>query len=381
MTLRVLVVGDLHDHPWPVFPPTPDGENGYVAAVRAFLRETLPRVAQTAWKGEAPQDLVILGDLAEEPYKRGKIGLGVMRALQDDLAYLARTLPGTEVHVLPGNHDMAANGVHWLGALRGLAPNLIVEDEAITRVREGGLQLSFLPWRERAHALSGLRALPKSSILFGHFVFEGAAMDNGMPYADEHALPKVLAQQFLCSFLGHAHTPGNGSDHVYYVGAPLPYSWALAGRTGSVVALTVEPLGHDSLGTVTVKRIPVPGPFFTPETTLADLSKGERPPLGAFVRLLVALGDAHTVEEAQERFPGLRFQPVIEGSPTEAGEADAQVPRLGAAVEAATAAGDASGLLRAYVEYQRTAGAALPEGWTDEELAAVGARFLEGRDA
>lgn len=356
-------IGDLHARPWPVFPTTPEGQNGYLARLEGFLGVALPEIINRRKQetGVELESVTFLGDIGDEPYLRGKVTIAAVQAVRAGLEKLRDKIPtDVDVYLLAGNHDLLSVGGSWLEILSDLVD--VIERPEVIDTR--GRPLALVPYLpSQTEMFQAVAAMPDDALLAGHFVYDGARYDNGEEWAAEACVPKDQASRFWLSVLGHAHVPRE-ADRIVYAGTPLPYSWAMKGVRGSIIEVIDDGTDAPKFG-----RLAVPGPVFLGPVTPKELKAEKAVPAGSFVRLLVPSGDHAAVDRAREEFPTLRIS--AEFAPP---KEETQAPRLDlSALEASTAKEARVAGLKAYIEHVGKT-EALP--MDEEELLALGAELL-----
>ena len=375
--MKILAVGDLHAYPWPVFPPTQTGQPGYLAMVEHFLTRVLPDTAQAEGMGENDM-IVLLGDLADEPYRRGKIAVQTMNTLARGLVGLTK-FPG-RIEVLAGNHDRTGDGPgqHWFGALPRYGRLRYHADKPGLVERDGAPPIALVPYTATERIEAWLTELPERSLVLGHFVYRGTRMDNGKPFDEAAVVPGRLSSRFSGSILGHAHVPQevNPTLCVHCAGTPLPYSWA-SDHAGSVLLVTLDDCPDAQ---VTVRRLEVAGaPRFLGPWAAVEVERRVRQLRTGgnyFVRVRVAPGDVTSLPALREAFPALHLVPVLDDAQLDSTQA---APRLDLAQSGFTAGAvntsEVAAALRSFVAYQvGQTNAGLPG--SADELVALGMEVL-----
>lgn len=354
--MKVLVIGDLHAYPWGMFPLTAKGENQYLSQVQDLLQVQAPRIIR-----QYGIDLVILlGDLADEPYRRGKIGVSTQNALIESLRKL-RDDTHTRIAVIAGNHDCYAAGSSWLPALSDVITfGAVGEPLLLPNDVVGGPPLCFVPYANPNVVDQWLALLPDDAIVFGHFAYQGARMGWGKAIDDESAVPTTHLKRFRYSMLGHIHMASDNPRHSY-VGIPIPYSWSCQGQ-GQVVVLDTlaDPFTFD--------RIPMHYPMFVgPDDPCGLRDKYATKPTtaGTFVRAYWT-GTAPALKESLLQtgtFPeDIRVFPVPrqEIRPEDGKTSTPRSEITGSVVSAATTSAARSEVLASYIKAKQATGGALP---------------------
>jgi len=324
--MRAIFVSDLHTHPFPIFPTNARGVNGYMAAVEKLLTSTIPFFVRET---EATH-VVFLGDMAEEPYRRGKIRIAVQNLLRRGLRAIVDS--GARALILAGNHDQVTTvttdgwATNWLGALEQDGVDIVSAP-----VPENGLWL--IPHGPACVVAEWLRErVPEGAIVCGHFAYEGTA------FPSEGSVPIALAERFKQSILGHYHSPME-SPGIVYPGVPIPYSFETQ-HAGALLFADLDNGYEPKWITLT------DGPQFLGPVTLDELATCSTQP-HAFVRLLIEPGDTSAIEAAKARYPDMRIFTVVN-------EPEQPRPRL--ELPPPTNRESMRPLLRGYVEAQGEAG-------------------------
>ena len=354
--MKIATIGDLHAAEWKVWPVTKTGRNSYLAQIDSFIQATATWLQRTCQFGEDDY-IILLGDLADAPYKTGAIGVDVLVTLTSALRQLA-ILTGSKVIVISGNHDAVAKvtslgqkTVSWVDVVATI-PN--VEVVAAQPMYNAAGNFTCLPYasptRVERWLTSGLVPNEKTLVL-GHFVPRGAKMDNGLPYADEFSvdITKCIARRFA---LGHAHTPhavttAQGQT-VVMPGLPLPYSWTSSHHG----AIDVYDNSNDQTWEPNAKLYSL-SPTFAGPVTYAELQQlGGSLVNGSFVRLFVPPDNKGLLQTAKAAFPALRLFPVIEPPKVAPPEEKARLEVLTRCL-GNTSPEAAAEVLTAYVDYQK----------------------------
>lgn len=368
--MRVLAVGDLHAYPWGVFPLTPQGDNQYLAQVKDLIRVQLPRVIR-----QHSVDLVVfLGDLADEPYRRGKIGVNTQNILIQGLRRL-RDETHTRVAVIAGNHDCYSDTASWIPALADVI-SFGAAGEPLMMANDivGGPSLCFVPYANPAVVNHWLSLLPDGCLVFGHFAFQGASM-AGKVIEDEAAVPLDHLMRFRYAVLGHIHHRQDRTRHSY-VGLPIPYSWGNK-QQGELLLIdtAADPLKFD--------RIPMHYPMFAGPAYPGQLASSgglERLTEGSFVRVYSKKSAMAAKEQLVDEYgldSSCKVFPTSEVAKIAPEEGKSETPRskiTGAVVSAATTVESKGDVLAAYVAARVKNNMQIPCDAT--ELVAVGRACL-----
>lgn len=368
--MKVLVIGDIHAYPWGVFPLTASGANQYLEQVKDLLQVQAPAIIRQ----QGINLVVLLGDLADEPYRRGKIGVNTQNILLSSLRRL-RDDTHTRIAVIAGNHDCYSTEASWLPALADVItfgaagePLLLPNDYV------GGPPLCFVPYAKPEVVNHWLSLLPDDAVVFGHFAYQGASMGHGKVIGDEDAVPTDHLRRFRYSILGHIHMPADGDKHSY-VGLPIPYSWASSKRGNLMVVDTMQKL-------ILPERIPMAYPMFFGPNTTSELKvrfATVPPPPGSYLRVYWS----GTVSACRESLlesglfpPDIKVYPVPrdEFKPEDGKTSTPRSEITGSVVSAATTAVARADVLSAYLVAKKAVGIDVP--CDDATLLAVGRECL-----
>jgi DNA repair exonuclease SbcCD ATPase subunit/DNA repair exonuclease SbcCD nuclease subunit len=288
--------------------------------------------------------VVCLGDFW---HGRGALSVRQLTVLLDEFDKWLDA--GVAAHFVPGNHDQAtANGlVHGVRPFAAY-PNIVVATEPL---RDRAL---YLPWREDPVEQSATFAAfeGEGGIVFGHAEVGGAVANNGREAPGRVSLSAVEAVG-KAVYLGHFHMRQKLGSKVWYVGSPFEQRMDERDQPHGVALVSVErpnePEWVDWADFPRHHRISFSGG----KLEKANVREGD------VVEVRVAAGALGT--EAYRRavagIPTADVRPV----PVRAAEEDT-VPPLALDLEAA---------LDAYVEQEADV-----EGWTSEELRALGREVL-----
>ena len=372
--MKILCIGDLHVKEWPVFPAGPGGLNGYLRLVETFLEKTIPAAVRKHKLG-AQDAVVLLGDVADEPYKKGTIGVATLATLVITLETLATTTAPVRLHIIEGNHDQttrhSAGGtevVSWLDVLPLQHLSVCKTHNGPARIDpEAGhppvVLVPYAPPKVIEAWLADEKTIPPGSTILGHFVTRGTKMDNGRAYSTADAVdPKALASAQRV-VMGHAHTPQLlGSRQLRCVGVPLPYSW----HTKHVGNMLLLDTGNGTAPPPKDILIDTLAPQFVGPWTWEHLQEeGAALRAGSFVRLLIGGSGGNTLQLAREAFPSLRIAPVLDAPSSMPDAQPLGLPTVSGAID--------EGTIRAYMaQHQAEISGTLDE----DELRIMGRRLL-----
>lgn len=371
--MKVMAIGDIHAKAWPVFPTGQDGTNGYLKLVQLFFQDV---VTQAKAQNFGKDDLIIfLGDVAEEPYKKGTISIDTQNILIEGFTFLSRNAP-CPVIVIRGNHDSVTCATKqgnttssWLPALEPITGVDIVSAQPETFGRNGSVLC--LPYGHPAQVEEWLQAevRPHHTFIAGHFVPRGARVSETINYNDHDA---VDISGCPCNFyvLGHAHVPQVmlGASVAHMVGTPLPYSWADK-HVGQVHTFETQ---TTNIWKKTVSWFPQALSFVGPLTLeeLRNTSSGLR--AGSFARLLLNVNDKTSLQAARSEFPSLRISPVLDTTNQTRSQDPARLAALAQCLDI-SAPDVATGALKEYINHHKDTTA---QGLDLKALLATGQRLV-----
>lgn len=368
---RVIFVGDLHVKEWAVFPSDKFGVNGFLKIIGRCFDGVAALAKQEKFTEE--DAIIFLGDLADEPYRKGVIGVPAMACVCRQLEALSQQTPA-QLHVIAGNHDRVVRSASggrtvedWFAALPPCVK--IASTGSVALPCAGGITLYLVSYASKDEIEKTLLNLPRDSIVAGHFVTSGTTMDNGRPYSHDEAIDPAIAKRFKLIVCGHAHTPQViqlDKTTVVMPGIPAPYSWA-AKHSGKVVLLDTATLVRTD--------VDLGLPMFLGPVKLEQLrEESSALQQGSFVRLLVGITDTQTLKLARAEFPTLRISPVID---TDAlvYHAVTDCPRIEALATCTDGANVVGSLVASYVDYQKDKSA---QGLSIETLLEIGKGLLGG---
>lgn len=355
--MKVLIIGDLHTHPWDVYPKVKTGINEYLDMVRWLLSKHIPALVRS----EGASCVAFLGDLMDDVARTERVQVGVLNLLIAAFRDLQAACPQAQIQVLRGNHDVAGS-TDWLSALEGLGVVVAREPVVVGSV-------ALLPWARKDEIQQALQEADSQGCeyVLGHWWLPGAKADNGYELPPSEAPSGPWASRFKRIILGDIHTPQGGEqDPVVYLGAPFRFSWA-SKDTGP------RRLGLLDTDTNALSFIQLPCPAFVGPTE--DLSGLATLPEGSFVRLRVASNNQAFAVAVARQFPLLRITPFLQEA------APVAAPRLRLVNQEELARGqgmaptDKAAVLTKYVDYCVAQGS-LPSGITREQLLEMGVLFL-----
>lgn len=159
-------------------------------------------------KQDGIENLIIAGDLFDKGYNNPK-----------DFEALCRLFPGINLHIIPGNHDIAVSNKSIVGS------NILIYT-ATTVVEIGQTSFLFIPYEEKTKMCDRINiqddSVRKGWILVGHGDYYGGIKElNPLEPGTYMPLSKSTVSKFTprAVFLGHIHKPTNISN-VYYTGSP-----------------------------------------------------------------------------------------------------------------------------------------------------------------
>lgn len=197
--MKLAILSDLHLHPFPQFSKAgPEG-------ISSRLDE-IYRTASVAFQGAAYQSckaVIFAGDW----FHTKTISAEVLD-LTGRLMSLASKL-GLDVSMVPGNHDMTAQGVH---ALRALAPHVRFLDEGPVEFGNKKFRIAGLAYSpKRDELLARAKLLKGQDVLVLHAPCVGAEMASDIVAIDEEdtirtdqILQTSRSKMIVC---GHYHKP------------------------------------------------------------------------------------------------------------------------------------------------------------------------------
>lgn len=357
--MRLVPVGDLHLHPWSWWPGV-NLCNEYIQRAYHYLTETVPALVEKT----RADGVVVMGDVAEEPSATGKIPVAVLVAAEEAFGVLAKKLGADRRKVIiMGNHDYVG-GYDWLGVLARSGWD-VVRDLLV----EGNVAYVAAKPRVILHTLLTGAQTQGAQVVFGHYVYKGALMDNGLAYADSETADAGFADSIRLSVLGHAHTPADyattSGGRVVYTGSALRYSWAQR-DVGPRALLLVD------TQTMECTAEPVDCPAFVGPTDQIALL--ESLPDGSFVRFSTDPGNDALMGALRKQYPKLRLIPVQRESVQ-----TQQAPRLDVGPAEALPSDDASkaSILDKYVGYCAGLPGGIPVGVDPATLLAYGSGLLK----
>jgi DNA repair protein SbcD/Mre11 len=154
------------------------------------------------------EHLIIAGDLFDKDYNNPK-----------DFEALCKTFPKINLHIIPGNHDVAVSGKSIVGS------NIRVYTTP-TAIEIDQTSFLFIPYEEKTKMCDRITiqgdGAEKGWILIGHGDYYGGVKEqNPLEPGTYMPLSKSTVSKFAprAVFLGHIHKPTNISN-VYYTGSP-----------------------------------------------------------------------------------------------------------------------------------------------------------------
>lgn len=201
--MKLGLFSDLHIHPFPAFASIgPGGYNSRIHQISQVADRVFDEAAKAGCKG-----VLFGGDWFHDQWvDREQLDLsGRVLAKADQL--------GLTVGMVPGNHDMAAEGgfspVH---SLRGFGRNIRLVDEGALEFGQGGLRVAGLPYhRKRDELVAKIKLLKRHDILLLHAPCVGAemasdlvSMENDEAISADQLLQVSKAKLVVC---GHYHKP------------------------------------------------------------------------------------------------------------------------------------------------------------------------------
>jgi hypothetical protein len=370
-----IFVGDLHTYQWGNF----SSADGYINLIYDLIANKVRLLDEKIQKDSPGKTTVVfLGDLADEPYKRGRISIAVQNALLLAITAL-KNATECDVALIAGNHDMAAGGATWLNAFgrdgAGCADFIATNSPVMlpsTHTIAGG-RVALVPYAAPALIEEWLANLPiadqRVGTVCGHFAFSGTKFENGCYDDGTGACMSRLSE---CSanwhyVLGHNHTPGmygTGRENgiIMYPGLPVPYNFGYQ-HEGRLLFYSA----------FNFKSQPIEGPrFFGPVTHAGMdnlvLRKGD------FVKVYVDAHDKHTIEALTRRYPGVTIFPCYEE--VQNVETAGQTRCKEAAQLAGTGSAGLSAALTSYIKLQQARSNC---AFTEEELMAEFETIMEGK--
>ncbi len=197
----IACIGDIHleklDH------LIPDFNHKVLSSLRSSIESVLDRGCQ---------DVVLLGDIFDNPYPSQKSVVGLLELLSP----LAKQ--GIKIYIMLGNHDFASKGVNsltttgWVGEFSTPGIEVVTEPKVIT-VDDYKYFMCPHPYVE---------AMPKGvDFALGHFSINGSRADNGFKVRSKHSPP---GNWIMADF--HTAQRGVSSKCSYeYIGSLTQLSW------------------------------------------------------------------------------------------------------------------------------------------------------------
>lgn len=135
---------------------------------------------------------------------------------------------GVNVHVVAGNHDVVfknTNATNSLSLLMKEYDNWNVYWNEPKEMTFGSCNILLSPWITKDNYKISMEMFEKtkSSMLMGHFQFQGFEMMRGS--ISEHGLDKSNFSKFDSIYSGHFHHPSENGN-VKYLGAPFEMDWS-----------------------------------------------------------------------------------------------------------------------------------------------------------
>jgi DNA repair exonuclease SbcCD nuclease subunit len=133
-----------------------------------------------------------------------------------------------EVHVVAGNHDVFfknTNDTNSLSLLMKEYKNWNVYHNDPKEITLGSCAILLSPWITKDNYKLSMDTFQKtkSSVLMGHFEFQGFEMIRGS--ICDHGLDKKDFSKFDSIYSGHFHHPSENGN-VKYLGAPFEMDWS-----------------------------------------------------------------------------------------------------------------------------------------------------------
>lgn len=370
-----IFVGDLHTYAWNIFP----ANDGYINLVYDLIANKVRELDEKLQKtSPGKTTVVLLGDMAEEPYRRGKISIAVQNALLTAITSLKHSTE-CDIAIIAGNHDLAAGGATWLNAFgrdgTGCADFITSFEPVILPATHtiDNAPVVLVPYAEPTRVEEMLREVAKSvpgkATICGHFAFSGTKYESGC-YDDTTGIRtgKLRKQAKTWTYvLGHNHTPGQydtgDGGIICYAGLPIPYNFGYQ-HDGRL-------LSYSSVGGYVSTDLAVPR-FFGPVTPLGLDALSLR--VGDFVRVYIDAHDKHTIEMLAQRYVGVNVHPCYEEPQVIDAAGQARVSDAAQLTDAGSTGLNAA--LSSYIKFQQQVGGCT---FTEEELMAEFDRVTEGK--
>lgn len=233
--MNILLTADLHVHNWGQY--SEYDEVGVPSRLRLYECMFADLAALARLHGA--RHIVLAGDLLQTHSPKPMVA----NVVSDGLALLATD--DTEVHVIPGNHDVDQKSgrfdiIH--SGLRPLIPagvHYYAEPTMTTLYGNGtggAITAYFYPW---LHAAPDYAALPEATVFVGHGMVQGSVDPFGHHFTNGYDATKLLARYRL-SVIGDIHQAQVFNDrpldgpprHVLIPGQPIPVNHSSGTDTG-----------------------------------------------------------------------------------------------------------------------------------------------------